>query len=65
MELNHGNKTKIESELMSMEMDFFRRPARCSSLEKYKNIYKKMNTKNLVLDYIRYKQFKWHDHMNE
>ena len=51
--------------LMSMEMDFLRRSARCSRLEKNRNnvIREKMNIKNSVLDYIRYKQLNWHDHV--
>ena len=60
----------LELKLMSMEMDFFRRSARCSILEKIRNnvIREKMNIKNSVLDYIRYKQLNWYGHvqrMNE
>jgi hypothetical protein len=40
MELKHGN---LESELMSMEMDFLWRSARCSKLEKIRN---NINRKN-------------------
>ena len=40
---------------MSMEIDFVRKTARCSRLEKIRNIVirVKMNIKNSVLDYIR------------
>ena len=40
-----------------MEMDFLRRSARCPRLEKKE---KKVNIKNSVLDYIRYKQLNWY-----
>ena len=55
---------------MSMEMDFLRRSTRCSRLEKIRNnvIREKMDIKNSVLDYIRYKQLNWYGHvqrMNE
>ena len=42
----------LESKLMSMEMDFLRRLARCSRLVKIRNniIGEKMNIKNSVLD---------------
>jgi hypothetical protein len=45
---------------MSMEMDFLRRSARFSRLEKIRNnvVREKMNIKYSVLDYIRYKQLK-------
>ena len=48
-----------------MEMDFLRRLARCSRLEKkIRNIIReKMNIKNSVLDYIRYKQVNWYGHV--
>ena len=47
---------------MSMEIDFLRRSARCSRLEKIRNnvIREKMNNKNSVVDYIRYKQLNWY-----
>ena len=50
---------------MSMEMDFLRRSARCSRLEKTRNnvIREKMNIKNSVLDYIKYKQLNWYGHV--
>ena len=55
----------LESKLMSMEMDFLRRSARFSRSEKIRNnvIREKMNIKNSVLDYIRYKQLNWYDHV--
>ena len=48
---------------MSMEMDFLRRSASCSRLEKIRNniIREKININNYVLDYIRYKQLNWYD----
>jgi hypothetical protein len=48
-----------------MEMDFLKRSARCSRLEKMRNnvIREKMNIKNSVLDYIRYKQLNSYDHV--
>ena len=50
---------------MSMEMDFLRRSARCSRLEKIRNniIREKMNIKDSLLDYIRYKQLNWYGHL--
>ena len=50
---------------MSMGMDFLRRSARCSRLEKTEIMLleKKIGIKNSVLDYIGYKQFNWHDHV--
>ena len=60
----YPNKS-LESKLMSMEMDFLRRSARCSRLEKIRNnvIREKMNIKNSVLYYIRYKEFNWYGHV--
>ena len=59
MDLIHGkfNKNYLGSKLVLMEMDFWRRLARCSRLEKIRNnvIKEKMNVKNSVLHYIRYK----------
>ena len=49
-----------------MEIDFLKRSARCSRLgEKNRNnvIREKMNIKNSVLDYIRYKQLNWYGHV--
>ena len=48
--------TNLESKLMTMEIDFLRRSARCSRLEKIRNnvIREKMSIKNSGLDYIRY-----------
>jgi hypothetical protein len=44
-----------------MEMDVFRRSARFSGLEKKINVIRqKMDIKNSVLDYIRYKQLNWY-----
>ena len=42
-----------------------RRSARCSRLEKNRNnaIKEKINIKNSVLDYIRYKQLNWYSHV--
>jgi hypothetical protein len=42
---------------MSMEMDILRRSTRCSRLEKIRNNVdrEKMNIKNHVLDYMRYR----------
>jgi hypothetical protein len=52
---------------MSMEMDFLRRSARCSRSEKIRNnVTREKNEyriKNSVLDYIRYKQLNWYDHV--
>ena len=50
---------------MLMEMDFLRRSAKCSRLEKNINnaIREKMSIKNYVLDYIRYKQLNWYGHV--
>ena len=47
---------------MSMEMDFLRRSARCSRLEKITNnvIREKIDIKNSVLEYVRYKQLNWY-----
>ena len=44
-------------------MDFLRRSAKCSRLEKVRNniITEKMNNKNSVLEHIRYKQLNWYD----
>ena len=63
METLKFNKN-LESELMSMEMDFWRRSARCSRLEKIRNnvIREKIYIKKPVLDYMRYKQLNWYDH---
>ena len=62
MELKQGN---LESKLMSMEMDFLRRSARCSRLKQIINnvIREKMNITNSVLNYIRYKQLNWCGHV--
>ena len=62
MELKQKFNKNLESKLMSMEMDFVRRSARCSRLEKIRNnvIREKMNIKNSVLYYIRYKQLNWY-----
>jgi hypothetical protein len=44
-----------------MEMDFLRRSAR---LEKIRNnVIREKIFKNSVLDYIRYKQLNWYDHV--
>ena len=45
----------LESKLMSMELDFPRRSARCSRLEKIKSnvIREKMNINNSALDYLK------------
>ena len=53
-----------------MEIVFFRRSKTCSRFEKIINnvIRGKMNIKNLVLGYIRYKKLNWYGHvqrMNE
>ena len=55
----------LESNLMSMEIDFLRRSARRSRLEKIRNnvIREKTNIDNSVFDYIRYKQLNWDGHM--
>ena len=49
-----------------MEMNFLRKLARCSRLEKIiKNVIReKMNIKTSVLDYIRYKQLHWYGHLH-
>ena len=45
-------------------MGFLRRSARCSRLEKLQIMsLEKMNIKNSVLDYIRYKQLNWYGHV--
>ena len=47
-----------------MEMDFLRRLATCSRLEKIRNIIReKLNIKNYVLDYVRNKQLNVYDHV--
>ena len=50
---------------MSMEMNFLRKLARCSRLEKIiKNVIReKMNIKTSVLDYIRYTPLNWYGHV--
>ena len=55
----------LTSKLMSMEMDFLRRSARHSRLEKIINtiIRKEMNVKNSVIDYVTYKQLNWYRHI--
>ena len=55
---------------MSMEINFLRRSARSSRLQKIRNIVirEKMNINDLVLDFMRYKQLNWYGHvqtMNE
>ena len=47
-----------------MEMNFLRRSARCSGLEKIRNnvIREEMNVKNSVLEYLTYK---WPSAKNE
>ena len=55
---------------MSMEIKFLGRWEKYSRLGKNRNnvIIEKINIKNLVLDYIRYKQLDWYGHvqrMNE
>ena len=60
MVLKHGNLTKI------LNQNFLRRSARCSRLEKKNRnnvIREKMNIKNSILDYIRYKQMNWYGHV--
>ena len=49
-----------------MEINFLRRSARSSRLEKIRNnvIREKIDIKNSVLDYIRYKQLNWYDHVH-
>ena len=48
-----------------MEMDFLRRSARYSRLEKIRNtvIRKEMNVKNSVIVYVKYKQLSWYGHI--
>ena len=48
-----------------MEINFLRRLARSSRLEKIRNkiIREKSNIRNSVLDYIRYKQLNWYGHV--
>ena len=55
---------KIELKFMSMEVDFLR-SARCLRLGKIINnvIREKMNIKNSILDYIRYKQLNSYSHV--
>ena len=61
----------LESKLMSMEMDFLRRLAKNSWLERKLEIMlleRNINIKNSFLNYVRYKQFNWYGHvqrMNE
>ena len=52
---------------MSMGMDLLRRSGRCSRLEKIRNnfIRQKMNIKNSVSDYIKYKQLNWYGHVQK
>ena len=56
----------LDSKLMSMKMDFLRRSARSWELEEEEEEEEekipKKNIKNLVLDYIRYKQLNWYSH---
>ena len=47
-------------------MDFLRRQARCSRLEKKERntvIREEIDIKNSVLDYVRYKQLNWYRHV--
>ena len=53
----------LYTKLMSLEMDFLKRSARCSGLEKFKNVREKMNIKNSVLGYMRYIQLNWYGHV--
>ena len=55
----------LEPKLMSMEMDFLRRSARCSRVLKIRNnfIREEMDMKTSILNYIRYKQLNWYSHM--
>ena len=55
----------LELELMSMEINFLRRWARYSRLEKIKNnvIREKVDIKNSVLGYMRYSQLNWYGHV--
>ena len=50
-----------------MEMDFLRRSARCSRLGKIRNnvIREKMDIKNSIIDYIRYKPLNWYGHVQK
>ena len=56
----------LEWKLMPMKMDILRISARCSRLERIWNhvIREKINIKNSVLDYIRYKQLNWYGHVH-
>ena len=45
-----------------MKMDLSKGSARCSRLE-IMLLEKKMNIKNSVLDYIRYRQLNWYGHV--
>ena len=55
----------IIKSIISMEMYFLRRSAKCSRLEKIKNnvIREKISIKNSVLDDIRDKQLNWYGHV--
>ena len=48
-----------------MEIDSLRRSARCSRLEKIRNnvLREKINLKNSVIYYIRYKDLNWYGHV--
>ena len=61
MEINKN----LETKLMSMEMNFLKRSARCSRSEKceIKLLEEKMNIKDSVLGYIRYNQLNWYGHV--
>ena len=55
----------LESKLMLMEMDFLgdRRDPQQQKTVKNNVIREKMNIKNSVLDYIKYKQLNWYGHL--
>ena len=53
--------SKFKSKLASTEMDFLRRSARCSKLDRMRNeeIRKRMDYGNSKIEYIHNKQLKW------
>ena len=55
----------LESELVSMEIEYLRRYTRSSRMENNINNVRieKLNIKGSMLHYIRYKQLIWHDHV--
>ena len=58
MALKHGNLTKIQNQNLCQYTWIFEEIVKILNIIKYRNNFKreKMNMKNSVLDYIKYKQ---------